>query len=172
MSLQRQKWAAELLSELENVLCPIVSTPFFRFQATTRAEGTISSISHLADSESEWLGFSLAYEWGTGSKTSSCWDWNLDIRKDLRAWPGIKSKDLNWEATECKGKIRCLALPWIRDVLRSFCPCVLQNRFLPENVCFSRTVLDRAHCTPSSPTPAHVQRVKSFTWGEGTQHPI
>lgn len=44
--------AAELLSELENVLCPIASS-LFHFQAVTRAEATISSISHLAYSKSE-----------------------------------------------------------------------------------------------------------------------
>lgn len=65
-SLQRLKaalvQAAELLSQPENVLCSIASTSLSHFQAVTRAEATISSISHLAYSELEWMSFSLAYK--------------------------------------------------------------------------------------------------------------
>lgn len=86
-SLQRHRAAlvraAELLSELENVLCPIASTSLFHFQAVRRAEATISSISHLAYSKLEWAGFSLAYKWATGSSMSSRWDCRLGIRKGL-----------------------------------------------------------------------------------------
>lgn len=82
--------AAELLPEMENVLCPIASIPLFRFQAVTIAEATISSISHLAYSKLEWVGFSLAYKWATGSRMSSRWDYGLDMRKDLRVWPWNK----------------------------------------------------------------------------------
>lgn len=59
MSQQMQKCAADLLSELENVLCPIVSTPLFCFQAATRAEDTISSICHLANLNLSGLDFPL-----------------------------------------------------------------------------------------------------------------
>lgn len=54
--------AAELLPEMENVLCPIASIPLFHFQVVTIAEATISSISHLAYSKLEWVGFSIAYK--------------------------------------------------------------------------------------------------------------
>lgn len=82
--------AAELLPEMENVLCPIASIPLFHFQVVTIAEATISSISHLAYSKLEWVGFSLAYKWATGSRMSSRWDYGLDMRKDLRVWPWNK----------------------------------------------------------------------------------
>lgn len=67
-------------------LCPIASTSRFHFQAVTRAEATISSISHLAYSKLEWVGFSLAYKWASGSSVSSRWD----IIGDWRAWPWNK----------------------------------------------------------------------------------
>lgn len=127
-----QKRAAELLSELENVLCPIVSTPLFCFQAATRAEGTISSISHLAGSKSEWVGFSFSYKWGTGSRMSSHWDWELDTRKDLRVWP--------WNKVQASllGSYRVQRenpLPWLRDALTSFCPCIFPNMDFSLRIC-------------------------------------
>lgn len=145
-SLQRHRpalvQAAELSSELENALCPIASTSLFHFQAVTRAEATISSISHLAYSKLEWVGFSLAYKWATGSRMSACWDYRLDIIEDSRAWPWNKVQGSllgsytgqreNWVHRNV------MQISWLRDAFGCFCPHMLQNGFFLKNLCFSR----------------------------------
>lgn len=183
-SLQRHRaalvQAAELLSELENALCPIASTSLFHFQAVTRTEATISSISHLAYSKLEWVGFSLAYKWATGSRMSTCWDYRLDIIEDSRAWPWNKVQG------SLLGSYTVQRENWVhRNVMQISWHCLgsgmrsgasvhtCSKMDFSLRICvFWGSVLGRARCTPSNPTPAHVQKIKLLMSGGGTQHPI